>query len=466
MTSCFAARATSATRPIVPLEADGLSRWLKRQSSAVRAWVAAQGFTGNPGEVCLVPAPAGGLGQVLVGAAAADALWSLADLPGRLPKGSYRLDARWGAAPATSAALGWALGCYRFDRYKTVKRPAARLVWPKGADRAAVDRAAEATGLARDLINTPADDMGPPELAAAARHLARRHKARFSVITGDDLLKRGYPSVHAVGRAAAKPPRLIDVTWGDKAAPKVTLVGKGVCFDTGGLDLKGAGNMKLMKKDMGGGAQVLGLAHMVMAAGLPVRLRVLVPAVENNVAGNAMRPLDVLQTRKGLTVEVGNTDAEGRLILSDALAEADREKPELIVDCATLTGAARVALGTEVPAVFCNHDGVADALLKHGVQQDDPLWRLPLWRPYRKSLDSRVADICNISDGGYGGAITAALFLQAFVSDETPWIHIDMMGWNLRHRPGRPIGGEAMGMRALFALIADRFGGTKTRAKR
>ncbi|MFT5440802.1 MAG: leucyl aminopeptidase, partial [Alphaproteobacteria bacterium] len=304
----------------------------------------------------------------------------------------------------------------------------------------------------------PPEDMGPPELAAAARRLGKAHKARVTVITGEALLKQNYPTIHAVGRAAAKAPRLIDLTWGRRDAPKVTLVGKGVCFDTGGLDLKSASGMLRMKKDMGGGAHVLGLAHLIMDAKLDVRLRVLVPAVENSVAGNAYRPSDIIKTRKGLTVEIGNTDAEGRLVMCDALAEADRESPALLADFSTLTGAARVAVGAEIAAYFSNDDALAAELEAASGPVEDPIWRLPLYRPYRRMLNSKVADINNVSDGGQGGAITAALYLQEFVSNSTPWVHFDIMAWNARDRDGRPIGGEAMGMRALYAVIEKRFG--------
>ncbi|MGH6959389.1 MAG: leucyl aminopeptidase family protein, partial [Dongiaceae bacterium] len=331
--------------------------------------------------------------------------------------------------------------------------------------REAVERTARAVFLVRDLVNTPAEDMGPAELAAAAEGVARAAGARLKVVVGDALLKANYPMVHAVGRASARAPRLIDLRWGDRG-PRIALVGKGVCFDSGGLDLKPSSNMLLMKKDMGGAAHVLALAQMIMATGLPVRLRVLVPAVENSVSGNAFRPLDVLRSRKGLTVEVGNTDAEGRLILADALAEACTEKPDLLVDCATLTGAARVALGTDLPALFANDDATAEALLRHGQAEDDPLWRLPLHRPYRKQLDSKVADINNVSAGAYGGAITAALFLAEFVEPAVPWVHIDMMAWNVSARPGRPEGGEAVALRALYALIAERAAAVPAAARR
>jgi leucyl aminopeptidase len=299
--------------------------------------------------------------------------------------------------------------------------------------------------------------MGPAELAAAGRRLAREFKAKCRVIVGDDLLRQNCPAIHAVGRASAGAPRLIDITWGSNRHPKLTLVGKGVCFDTGGLDLKPAAGMKLMKKDMGGGAHALGLARMVMMAKLPVRLRVLVPAVENSVAGNAYRPFDVIDTRKGLTVEIGNTDAEGRLVLADALAMACEENPELLLDFATLTGAARVAVGTDIAAMFCNDDKLAENFSRCSEAEQDPIWRMPLWQPYRCQLDGKVADLNNVADGPFGGSIIAALFLEEFVSDDVPWAHFDIMAWNPGQRPGRPEGGEAMAMRAAFAVIQSRF---------
>ena len=299
--------------------------------------------------------------------------------------------------------------------------------------------------------------MGPEELAGAASSLAAKHGARCSVIVGDDLLARNYPAIHAVGRASTREPRLIDIVWGEVDHPKVTLVGKGVCFDSGGLNLKPSAGMKLMKKDMGGAANMLGLAHMVMSAGLPVRLRVLIPAVENSVSGNALRPLDVVPTRKGLTVEIGNTDAEGRVILADALCEAASEEPALLIDFATLTGAARVALGVELPALFSNDDALADALQAHGKAESDPLWRLPLWQPYRRHVESTVADLTNAPESPFAGAITAALFLAAFVDPVPSWAHVDLMAWNTEPRPGRPKGGEAMGMRAVYAHLCHKF---------
>ena len=441
---------------VLALNAGELEEWLAGQPSEITAWVRATGFSAKPGSHCLVPGEGGVIGRVLAGVRRERDPWAFAALPRSLPEGDYRLAHGADAGRATDAAFGWALGCYRFARYRDAKGTLARLVWPGECDRDYVANVAPGIALARDLINTPAEDMGPGELADAASELAGAHGGRCAVTVGDDLLAANYPMIHAVGRAAVRAPRLIDLTWGEADAPKITLVGKGVCFDSGGYDLKPSAGMKLMKKDMGGAGLVLGLARAVMGAGLPVRLRVLVPAVENLVAGNAIRPLDVIGTRKGLTVEIGNTDAEGRLVLADALAEADSEKPDLIIDAATLTGAARVALGADIPAMFTPDDALAADLLRHAAIEQDPLWRLPLWRGYRDSLDSKVADINNISDGAYGGAITAALFLAEFVSETPAWAHIDLMAWNLKARPGRPVGGEAMGLRALYAMIRER----------
>jgi len=385
-------------------------------------------------------------------------MWALAGLAESLPEGSYRLDGVPAGGDPSRVALGWALGTYGFTRYRDKPAAKARLVWPHGADRGLVERLAAAVFLARDLQTTPASDMGPEELAAAAIRVAEAQGARCRVVVGDDLIAENYPTIHAVGRASTRPPRLVDITWGDEAAPKVTLVGKGVCFDSGGLDLKPASGMKMMKKDMSGAAIMLALGQALMQAGLDIRLRVMLPCVENAVAGNAMRPLDIVRTRKGLTVEIGNTDAEGRLILCDALAEASGEKPALLLDAATLTGAARVALGPELPALFCNDDGLAAALITAGAAEDDPMWRMPLYRPYRRQIDSKVADLNNISDGPHAGAITAALYLQEFVDADVPWAHLDVMAWNQRSRPGRPEGAEPQTLRALYAHIADRFG--------
>lgn len=450
-------RADRRTIPLTALTAADLGRWYKKQSAPLRRWVGATGFAAKPGQVSLIAAANGKLDRVVVGLGSGETIWDWATIAERLPEGRYRIEGRLTAAAANAAALGWALAAYRFHRYRRGEEMKADLVWPRACHRDAVKSAAEATYLVRDLINTPASDMGPGELATATRRLGREFGARCRVIVGPALLRQNYPAIHAVGRASTRAPRLIDLTWGDERAPKVTLVGKGVCFDTGGLDLKRSPHMKMMKKDMGGAATVLGLARMVMAARLPVRLRVLIPAVENSVAGNAMRPLDVVATRGGPSVEIGNTDAEGRVVLADALTTACADKPDLIIDCATLTGAARVALGGELPALFCNHDATAEALLKSGTRISDPLWRLPLWAPYRRHIESPVADLTNAPDEPLAGAITAALFLAEFVDQDIPWVHLDLMAWNTRSRPGRPKGGEAMGMRALFGLIEKRF---------
>ena len=441
------------------IDKEGLRRSLAKAPARERAWLKTLGFTAEPGKFVFLPGSDGRPRKVVVGAnLERDPLWALAALPDSLPEGRYRLDARLDRERATQVALGWALGAYAFTRYKTPKRGFATLVWPAQADRQEVERVAQGVFLARDLINTPAEDLGPPELAAAASKVARQYDARCTVISGGDLLKKNYPTVHAVGRASSRPPCLIDLRWGKKNAPKVTLVGKGVCFDTGGLDLKPAANMLQMKKDMGGAAVVLGLASALMSAKAPIRLRVLVPAVENSVSANAIRPLDIVRTRSGKTVEIGNTDAEGRLILCDALAEADSESPGLLIDCATLTGAARVALGPEVQALFCNDDALADAILRASVDVSDPIWRLPIWKPYRKLIDSKVADFNNVADGPFAGSIIGALYLAEFVRESTPWAHLDIMASNTKARPGRPEGGEATGLRALYRMIRQRFG--------
>jgi leucyl aminopeptidase len=446
--------------PLHPVTKAGLSDWLGALPPAQRAWAERCAYKAEPGGILNLPDAEGGLAGIAVGVEPPDhpdrGLWSYAALPDALPPGAYRIATALEREAATNAALGWALGAYAFNRYKTRKAAPANLVWPAEADRDHVRHTAEATALGRDLINTPAGDLGPAELAATARSLAERYGATLAVIAGDDLLAQNYPAIHAVGRASAKPPCLIDLRWGAQTDPRITLVGKGVCFDSGGLDIKPSSGMKLMKKDMGGAATLLALASMIMAAGLKVRLRLLVPAVENMIAGNAMRPLDILPTRKGLTVEVGNTDAEGRLILCDALAEADREQPDLLIDCATLTGAARVALGPELPAMFTRQDALAEELARHGSATADPVWRLPLWPGYRRLIDTKIADLSSTGDSPHAGAITAALFLAEFVSSDTAWLHLDMMAWNVRARPGRPEGGEPQVLRALYRLVAAR----------
>ncbi|MBX2832081.1 MAG: leucyl aminopeptidase family protein [Rhodospirillales bacterium] len=449
---------------ITPIAESEFESWLGVQSANTKAWIAANGYEAKRGTQLILPGADGAVGSVLIGYVDdAKALWDFAGLPASLPEGTYALaDSLMDQAGLyEKAALGLYLGGYRFDRYrkddgKKSKRAKFALHDIDAAKRA--ENVAQGIGLARDLVNIPANDMGPAELEEAARSLGKEFDAKVSAIIGEDLLKQNFPAIYTVGHGSDREPRLIDLHWGNDDAPKITLVGKGVCFDTGGYDLKPSSNMLLMKKDMGGSAQVLGLARMIMAANLPVRLRVLIPAVENMVSGRAYRPSDILQTRKGITVEVGNTDAEGRLVLSDALTEAASEDPEMLLDFATLTGAARVALGLGLPALFSNDDDLANGLMENGLALHDPMWRLPLWDEYRSMLDSKAADMNNISGSPYGGAIIAALFLDRFAEGAKSWAHIDLMAWNPTDRPGRPTGGEAQGIRAAFKLIEDRFG--------
>ncbi|MCW5702601.1 MAG: leucyl aminopeptidase family protein [Bradyrhizobium sp.] len=442
----FASKATwDAIRQALPAEA--------------RQFADANRFAAKPGKCLILPAADGAIAQVIFGIEEESAKsrdpFRAGALPGLLPAGTYRFantphDARL-------AALAFALGSYRFARYRKTDNPEVRLVPPDGVDAEDLARMAEAACLARDLINTPSNDMGPAELEAAAREVATRFGASFACIADDDLAK-GFPLIQAVGMASSRAPRLIDFSWGDPAHPKVTLVGKGVCFDTGGLDLKPSSGMLIMKKDMGGAANVLALAQMVMDARLKVRLRVLIPAVENAVAGNAFRPLDIFKSRKGLTVEIGNTDAEGRLILADALALADEEKPELLVDLGTLTGAARVALGPELPPFYTNDEALAADVARLSRQEHDPLWRMPLWPAYDSWLDSKVADITNAPSGAFAGSITCALFLQRFVEAARSWLHVDIYGWTPQAKPGRPEGGECQAARAIYKLLSERYG--------
>ncbi len=446
------------------LSRKGLDVWLDGPGAPHASWVRAVGFEAKPGKVLPIPDGDGGLAGALLGISEKPDLWAYGDCSRTLPPATYHIDTALGSDAAKEAAIGWALGDYRFDQYKKSGESddasgatAAVLAVPPVVEWNEVRRIVESVSLVRDLINTPAEHMGPSDLALVAQDLAETYGGVCETVVGDDLLTRDLPAIHAVGRAADGAPRLIDVTWGDPGAPKVTLVGKGVCFDSGGLDLKSAAGMRLMKKDMGGAANVLGLARMIMDAALPVRLRVLVPAVENAVAGNAIRPGDVLATRKGLSIEIGNTDAEGRVILADALAIADAEEPALLIDCATLTGAARVALGPDLPAVYTPSDELAMALAGHAEAQSDPLWRMPLWHPYRDMIDSKIADINNAGDSPFAGSLTAALFLKDFVTATKDWVHVDLYAWNPRARPGRPAGGEAQTIRALYALIRERF---------
>jgi leucyl aminopeptidase len=451
-------------RPVSLVAEGELSTWLATQDAATRNWLEAQRFRAERHQLVVLPdgngAPrAAVLGMGALATTAELELWHVAGAPERLPGGAWRIGSALPAAAATAAALGWATGCYRFDRYRSSPRAVtagAQLVPPESADMAYVRNADAALGLARDLINTPAADMTPAILADESSVIARRHGADARIVAGEEL-REAYPTVHAVGRASANAPRLIDLRWGERSHPKVTLVGKGVCFDSGGLDLKTAAGMLLMKKDMGGAACTLALASMIMQAGLPVRLRVLVPAVENSVSGDAYRPGDVLRTRRGLSVEVGNTDAEGRLVLCDGLAAAAEEEPELLVDLATLTGAARVALGPELPALYGTRDETVAALLGHGRRLADPLWHMPLWTGYDDELASKIADVNNMSPSAFAGSIFGALFLRRFVPAALDWLHVDLYAWNGKERPGRPVGAEPQAVRALFALIADRY---------
>jgi leucyl aminopeptidase len=450
------ARERKDTLPITVLDVEKVAEWRTDQTAARRAWLDGTGFRGKTGDRAILPAADGRPERVVFVTGPETDMWSWSDLAARLPMGSYRIVGRVSRAMADDAALGWGLAAYEFTRYRKPKLERPDLVWPANADRAAVARMLDATTLLRDLINTPAEDMGPSELAGEARKVGRTFGAKVRITVGDALLKANYPMIHMVGRASDDAPRLIDMRWGTRG-PRVTLVGKGVCFDTGGLDLKPAAGMLRMKKDMGGAAHALALGQLIMAAKLPVRLRVLIGAVENAVAGNAYRPWDVLQTRKGITVENQNTDAEGRLVIGDCLYEASTEKPDVLLDFATLTGAARVAVGAGIAAVFSNDDRLYADLERHAAATADPVWRLPLHKPYRRLIDSKVADVSSASDGPFGGAITAALFLQEFVDDDVPWAHFDIMAWNMGTRPGRPEGGEAQGLRVAWAMLADRF---------
>lgn len=452
--------ATSDDAPIALhlVEDHSLQDWIDRQPARVQTWVRGTGYRPTLGKVLLIPGASGAVEEVLVGFGTAKqrkrGRFHLAAAVPALPEGAYKVASGLPPAQAEQEALGWLLAGYGFDRYAGAKPKPVRLVAPEGVDAAKVEAIAKGEFLTRDLINTPANDMGPDALEAAAEALAQEHKARFKVIRGDNLLEQNFPMIHTVGRASDKAPRLIDMRWGD-AGPKLTLVGKGVCFDTGGLNLKPGASMGLMKKDMGGAATVLGLAHMIMALGLPLQLRVLIPAVENAVAGNSFRPGDILKSRKGLSVEINNTDAEGRLVLADALALGAEEAPDLMLSMATLTGAARVAVGADLAPFFCDDDTTAQQLMQAAGEVADPLWRMPFWDPYEAQIEPGIADLDNAPKGGFGGAITAALFLRRFAGNEVNYTHFDVYGWNPSPAPGRPKGGVGMGARALLSALPD-----------
>jgi leucyl aminopeptidase len=456
----FDVPAGTAATPITFVTKSSLGAVAGTLTAQARQFVDAASYKAKPGQCLLLPSAKGGLDGVLFALEDEAAKWRdpfrPGQLPGLLPPGAYR----FANAPhdARLAALAFALGSYRFARYRKAEAVDVKLQLSNEFDGEDLSRMAEAAALARDLINVPANDMGPEELADAARALADRYGAKFSCVVGEDLLAKNFPLIHAVGKASPRAPRLVDFTWGEASHPKVTLVGKGVCFDTGGVDLKPSSAMLIMKKDMGGAANVLALAQMIMDANLKVRLRVLVPAVENAVAGNAFRPLDIYPSRKGPTVEIGNTDAEGRLVLADALALADEEKPELLIDLGTLTGAARVALGPELPPFYTRDESLAADVARHAQAENDPLWRLPLWPPYDSWLDSKAADINNAPSGGFAGSIVCALFLGRFVEAAKQWLHVDIYGWTPSSKPGRPEGGECQAARAIYKLLAERYG--------
>ena len=440
--------------PLIIIEKSAYSNWLEKQDKPSQTWLSNTQFTGNG--LTLIPNSQGELNQALFVVKDASDFFACGDLIKQLPQGQYLLHAK--SEHIEPISFGWLVGAYTYDRYVTNKseKKLATLAINNPALVASVIKFAEATALTRDLINTPAADMMPEHLAQATDDLAAQYSAKVSHIIGDELLTQNYPTIHAVGRASVHTPRLIDLTWGDSKNPLVTLVGKGVCFDSGGLDIKPSAGMRNMKKDMGGSAHVLGLAQLIMSHNLPINLRVLIPAVENAVSSNALRPGDVVTTRKGLTVEIHNTDAEGRLVLCDALAEAENDEPELIIDFATLTGAMRVALGTELPGFFSNNDDVAAGITLAGSKNSDPVWRMPLYSPYEDLFKSTIADMTNCPAQPFGGAITAALYLQRFV-DKTDWVHFDVMAFNVRHLSGRPLGGEAFGIRAVFDYLQARF---------
>lgn len=448
----------SSAKHAIPLHAvlaKDAKAWLAKQRRA--GPVIASGFAGAAGALAALPDAKGGIAAWVLGLGEGRDAFALAVAAEKLPTGLYRLGEVPDFCGGAQAALAWLMGGYGFDRYKKKTARRARLITPPGVDGAEISRIAENLFFARDLVNTPANDMGPAELEAATRALAKKHGAKVSVVSGA-ALKKNYPLIAAVGQGSERAPRLIELNWGKANAPRVTLVGKGVCFDSGGYDLKPSAAMLTMKKDMGGAACALAVAGMAMGAKLNLNLRVLIPAVENSVSGTAMRPGDVFTSRKGLTVEIGNTDAEGRLVLADALADADGQRPDLLIDIATLTGAARAATGMELPPFFTDDDKLSADLMRIGAGVQDPLWRLPLWRGYEDTLTSRVADLNNNPAYNYAGAITAALFLGRFVSKTKSWAHLDIPAWIDRAKPGRPIGGEANGARAIYALLKERYG--------
>ena len=443
--------------PISAIDRAGFAKYAASLPAASREWLKTIGFTGAAYSHALLPGAGGKLGRVIVGVARADDPYLLSALPLALPQGQYRLASDGLQLSAEAASQSWELGAYEFDLYKPRKRAPAQLNLANSAPARRGKALATVIAATRDLINTPTEHLGPQELSNAVQTVATQYGAQFKEVVGDALLKQNFPAIHAVGRASNRPPRLIEVNWGNAADPLVALVGKGVCFDSGGLDIKSAEGMRQMKKDMGGAANALGLATLVMALKLPIRLQLLIPAVENAIAGNAYKPGDVFKTRLGLHIEIGNTDAEGRVILCDALAYAAEAKPALIIDMATLTGAARVALGPQLPALFCRSMALARELVDLGMQCDDPLWHMPLWTPYQANIESGIGDIVNTGRNPMGGAINAALFLEYFIPAKQEWLHVDMYASNENPRPGRPAGAEAQSIRTLLAYLERRF---------
>jgi len=450
---------TDASTPaisLIPMNRSGLEGWKQQAAPRQLRWAEAAGFAAKPGQCLALPDAEGEIHAWLFGMQEQGWLFQLAEIQTKLPAATYVLQCDWSQDRLRQAALGWGLAAYRFERYRRRVEPRPLLLLDEDLART-VQPICAAQYLVRDLVNTPTEHLGPAELADAVMAEANRLGAQTEVITGAGLLTSRFPAIHAVGRASASEPRLVALTWGQDDAPLVALVGKGVCFDTGGLNIKNSAGMNLMKKDMGGAAHALALARLVMEHRLPVRLLLLIPAVENAIAGNAYRPGDVLATRKGLHVEIGNTDAEGRVVLADALAYACEHEPELVIDFATLTGAARVALGADLPPLFSNDARVAAAIMQAGETVEDPLWTMPLHQPYNDQIKSKIADLNNSSSSSYGGCITAALFLEHFVRPEIPWVHIDTFAWNQSARPGRPEGGEALGLRAVFHYLQSRY---------
>lgn len=443
--------------PITALTVAQWESWLTQQPNFTTHWINAIQFSPKPGQIALIPETAGHLAEVILILNAVDDFWVFGALPATLPSGCYYY-ARLPEGFSDHATLAWGAGAYTFNRYKTKTTKRTPQLWlADSIDKKAVQAKLKAIYLARDLINTPTEAMGPAELAEQITQVGQKYSATVTQTIGSDLLAKHYLAIHAVGRASLRAPRLVDLRWGNPSHPKITLVGKGVCFDSGGLNLKSGSGMLLMKKDMGGAANALALADLIMAFNLPVCLRLLIPAVENLVAGNAYKPGDVITMRNGLQVEVSDTDAEGRLVLADALSEASQEQPELIIDFSTLTGAARIALGTEISAFFTRQNQLATELLHHSEQAQDPLWRLPLYKPYQKLLDSKLADMNNTGTSSYAGAITAALFLSQFVPETLNWVHIDFNAYNVANRPGRPEGGEAMAILALIQYLREKY---------